>query len=363
MIRTRRAPRSPRSRLERRREAGGLLIVLMVGVTVIFIGLSVAMQSWSVVWRRDSEDELIFRGGQYVLAIVAYQADHSGQYPTDLEILAKEGPRRVRYIRKLFKDPVNPSGQWGLLYLMPGGNAIYDPVAAQRGKSADGTASDALQSGQGGVTPIGDLMGTGLGQQQGVVGTAVPGGAGGAMNSGQTGGQLMGGGQVGAQRGRTGSAAALNQSVGLRGAAVPGLGGQGSFSGGALPPPKPATGTFDEKAPSEPPIGWPIVGVISRADDRISAKTFKIYKGHDKLNEWQFHVFDGSLIPTTPQGLPGGSQAPFSVGPGFGGKGRGGIFGQGPGGGRGGNNTPPQLGGPRNGPSQYGGPSKPGGGN
>ena len=58
MILVRRAPRFPRSHLERRREAGALLIILMVGVALIFIGLSVAVQSWSVVWRRDSEDEL-----------------------------------------------------------------------------------------------------------------------------------------------------------------------------------------------------------------------------------------------------------------------------------------------------------------
>ncbi|HUD70489.1 MAG TPA: hypothetical protein VMQ62_00890, partial [Dongiaceae bacterium] len=150
-----------------------------------------------------------------------------------------------------------------------------------------------------------------------------------------------------------------------------GLGGAGSFAGGALPPPKPATGTFDDKSPSEPPIGWPIVGVISRADARLSDKTYKVYKGHDKVNQWQFHVFDQTLEAAVPNALPGGSQAPFSIGPGFGGRGKIWGTGGGPGGGGGGGRTQTPLGSPwapqggggqRNSPGDYGGNQKPKGG-
>jgi hypothetical protein len=285
------------------------------------VGLAVAFQSWSIVWRRDSEEELIFRGQQYVDAIKAYRKEHGNQCPPNLEELMKPGPRQVRYIRKLFKDPMVHNGKWGLLYLMPGGNAIYDPVAAQQAKNQpDGPRDDnstmGTPNGSAGVTPIGDPMGTQLGQQGGLPGApGAPGapGMGGGMGAGGMGGTnqnamgriaQMGGGGFGVAGGQRGF-------------------GQGSGLGQmALPPPVPASTSDDEKSVSEPPIGWPIVGVISRANGKVAEDTYKIYKGHEHVNEWQFHVFDQGPDQTqAPTGtLPGGSPPPF-IGPGFGGQG------------------------------------------
>jgi type II secretory pathway pseudopilin PulG len=56
-------------------EEGGLLIIVMIGAAVASIGLAVATQSWSSVSRRDKEEELIFRGNQYVDAILAYRKE------------------------------------------------------------------------------------------------------------------------------------------------------------------------------------------------------------------------------------------------------------------------------------------------
>jgi len=330
-------------------EEGGLLLVLMVGVAVMFIGVSVAAQAWSATWRRDSEEELIFRANQYVDAILAYRKDHGGHFPVDLEELMKIGPRQVRYIRKLFKDPVNPGGQWGLLYLMPSGNAIYDPVAAQQAAEAppdDGVGGAAGGAGpafsgamRGGVTPIGNLdpMGTGAPQAGGLGALMTPGqgGAPGAALGGRNQQGGVAGGLGGALRGAA-TAGALRAGGGMAGLGGAGFGGAGGF-GGVLPPPKPKGSSFDEDSPSEPPIGWPIVGVISRATGRINDSTFKIYKGHEKVNEWQFHVFDRTIdTAQAPSGtVPGGSPAPF-LGPGFGGKGSIGGIGGGAGGNRGG---------------------------
>ena len=79
------------------------------------------------------------------------------------------------------------------------------------------------------------------------------------------------------------------------------------------------------------PIAWPIVGVISRATGRSAKDTYKIYKGHEQVDAWQFHVFDlGEQLQQPRNPMTGGS-APTSLGPGFGGKGAmGGISGGGP---------------------------------
>jgi type II secretory pathway pseudopilin PulG len=294
-----------------RKESGALLLILMVGVAVMSIGLGVAAQAWSATWQRDSEEELIFRANQYVDAILAYRKDHAGQFPTNLDDLMKLGPRHVRYIRKLFKDPLNPGGKWGLLYLMPGGQGIYDAVAAQRAmqsKDANGSGGDGDQvvtTGMAaGVTPITPSQ-NGNGNNQ-------PG-----LNQGKLQGFGQSGG-FGGQGGGGGLQSNLANALGMSQLQQsPGL-------GSPLMPPKPVDSSFDEESASEPPIGWPIVGVISRVDSKKAAKTFKIYRGHDKADDWQFHVFDrGSELLQAPPGVvPGGSASPF-VGPGYGGYGAG----------------------------------------
>src|SRR6267142_1003317 len=192
-------------------ESGAILIVFMVTLAVAAIALGAAVQAWSTTWRRENEEELIFRGNQYVDGIIAYRKEHGGQFPLTLEDLFKPGPRRLRYIRRLYKDPIVPDGKWGLLYLMPGGQGVDDPKAPQGG----------IENGK--------------------------------------------------------------ESV------------------------------------SEPTIGWPIIGVISRAIGKASEDTYKIYKGHEHVDEWQFQVFDRGEQIQQP-GNPAARPAPVGAGPGYGGK-------------------------------------------
>src|SRR5213593_2279884 len=145
-------------------ESGAILIILMVALTVAAIALGAAVQAWSKTWRRDNEEELIFRANQYVDAIISYRKEHGGQFPLNLQDLYKPGPRRLRYIRRLYKEPIGKDGKWGLLYLMPGGQGVYDPKAAQKAqeKAAKEWSSGWETAGTGtlaqpqlpGVTPI-----------------------------------------------------------------------------------------------------------------------------------------------------------------------------------------------------------------
>ncbi len=266
----------------RRSEEGALLIIIMIGVVVASIGLAAAVQAWSTTWRRDNEEELIFRGKQYVNAILAYRKEHGGQFPLNLEDLYKQGPRRLRYIRKLFKDPIAKGGKWGLLYLAPGGQQVYDPKAAQ--KAAKKNSDSEWGS-----------------DDDGSSGSGVPG----------TGGP------------------------------IPGAPQPGGLPANIQPPPlgsSSGNGKEDEERVSEPPLGWPIVGVISRAAGAQADKTFATYKGHEKVDEWQFNSLE--IEGQQPQ-VPGnqrGARSDGCVGPGFGGQCAGGIGGPRPGRGPGGGN-------------------------
>ena len=110
-------------------ESGHLLLALMIGLTVLAIFLTVVVQQWSTIERREREKELIFRGNQYAKAIKKYQLEHGGAFPTALDQLMEPGPRRLRYIRKLFRDPMSPDGKWGILLADPGGKGFINPNA------------------------------------------------------------------------------------------------------------------------------------------------------------------------------------------------------------------------------------------
>lgn len=269
---------SARANQSNRGESGAILIIFMVALVVAAIALGATVQAWSKTWRRDTEEELIFRGTQYVDAIIAYRKEHGGQFPTRLEDLYKPGPRRLRYIRQLYREPFAKNGRWGLLYLMPGGQGIYDPAAAQ--KAQDKAAKE--------FGSKWETAGTGELAQPALPGVT----------------------QVDASQALAPSVAGAPGSTGM----PPG------FQGNLPPIPSEEGGVGEGEEPiSEPPIGWPIVGVISRATGKVAQDTFKIYKGHEHVDEWQFHVFDRGEQIQTP-GTPGMAPGPTGLGPGIGGK-------------------------------------------
>ncbi|WP_298268721.1 type II secretion system protein [Geobacter sp.] len=88
------------------------LAAIMI-VVVMGIMLGVSGQLWRTIMKREREEELLFRGQQYKAALERwYKPAGPGQPPptplNDLKDLLKD-PRTattVRYIRRLYKDPV-----------------------------------------------------------------------------------------------------------------------------------------------------------------------------------------------------------------------------------------------------------------
>jgi type II secretory pathway pseudopilin PulG len=108
---------------------GYVLIMLMFIVTVLAIGLMVAVPVWETQIKREKEEELIFRGNQYVEAVRIYQLKNPGRFPQELDILVEE-----KCLRRPYKDPMTPEGDWNLILQMPGVNVGRGPQAPrQRG--------------------------------------------------------------------------------------------------------------------------------------------------------------------------------------------------------------------------------------
>ncbi len=112
----------PHSR--RRRAAGFTYLAILFVVAFMGLGLAVAGQVWHTAVMRDREAELLYAGNQYRRAIERYYLSGSvsgsvpragsREYPRALEDLLKDPrqPGTVRYLRKLYYDPITGKNEW-----------------------------------------------------------------------------------------------------------------------------------------------------------------------------------------------------------------------------------------------------------
>lgn len=97
------------------RPSGYVLIILLFLITSMAIGLMVAVPVWQTQIQREKEEELIFRGNQYVEAVRIFQIKKPGTFPGTLDDLVKE-----KCIRRLYADPMSSEGAWNII-LLPAG--------------------------------------------------------------------------------------------------------------------------------------------------------------------------------------------------------------------------------------------------
>ncbi|GEM_PF-803744 len=118
-----RAPEYRPRIVRRKRSQGFTLAAVIVILAVMAIGLTVAIQSVTFQKRRENEEELIFRGQQFVEAIRLFRA-RNGRFPLSLEELYKAKPR---VIRKQWKDPFTGKSDWQPLFFGQDGQAVTPP--------------------------------------------------------------------------------------------------------------------------------------------------------------------------------------------------------------------------------------------
>jgi type II secretory pathway pseudopilin PulG len=149
-----------------RNERGYAMAVLLVSMSIMAIMLTVAMPVWKQISQREKEEELVFRGTQYVHAIALFQRKTANAYPPNIDLLVRE-----RYLRKKYKDPITNDDFLPLpVGAAPGGAG----AAASQPGGRGGPASTTSPAGRG-LTP--SIPGTGAPQGPGARGTATPFGA------------------------------------------------------------------------------------------------------------------------------------------------------------------------------------------
>lgn len=133
------------------------LVILTVAVTLLNVGIAMALPLWSQVNQREKEEELIFRGLQYAEAIRVFQ-QRNGRLPTRLEELLEVKPRSIR---QLWANPMLDDGRWALILEgrrggPPGNNRPEDEESG-----IDTQQGDQNQQGTATFTPGGDVLTSG----------------------------------------------------------------------------------------------------------------------------------------------------------------------------------------------------------
>jgi type II secretory pathway pseudopilin PulG len=132
----------------RSKQGGFTYVLLLIAVGITGAALAAAGELYSHVAQREKERELLFVGNQYRQAIAAYYAKTpggAGRYPKKLEDLLedKRYPMAQRHLRKLYRDPMTGSTDWGLIDA-PGGGVmgVFTKSEEQPIKSAGFTLRD-----------------------------------------------------------------------------------------------------------------------------------------------------------------------------------------------------------------------------
>ena len=100
------------------------MLLVAFASTLILIAAITAAPNIKTVRKREKEQEMIWRGNQYVRGIKLYYRKN-GKFPTSLEDLTKPQVGNIRFMRQQYKDPMNPEdGSWRLIYVGPSGQLI-----------------------------------------------------------------------------------------------------------------------------------------------------------------------------------------------------------------------------------------------
>jgi len=152
-------------------EAGYTLAVVMVFTSVLLVTLSGAVINWQKAMQREREEELIYRGKQFMRAVELWQRKFPGTYPTTIDALLSTN--NSRFLRKKWKDPITNSDEWRLLKMNPDGSIsglTVIPGSSPLGPSSfGGSGSSGSGSGAGrttGGTQGGTSSPTGTGRAQ-----------------------------------------------------------------------------------------------------------------------------------------------------------------------------------------------------
>src|SRR5467141_3011097 len=105
-------------------QRGFAMMMVMFVTTLVLLGAMAAAPYIRTERQREKEEEMIWRGKQYVRGIKLYYKK-TGRFPTSLDDLTKPKVGSLRFMRQTYKDPMNKEdGAWRLIYVGAAGQLI-----------------------------------------------------------------------------------------------------------------------------------------------------------------------------------------------------------------------------------------------
>jgi type II secretory pathway pseudopilin PulG len=158
-------------RNKKKSQSGYALLLVLFLVSILAITALVAAPNVLTNGQREKEEEMIWRGKQYVRGIKLFYRKN-GRFPKELDDLTKPKMGSLRFLRQPYKDPMNKEdGSWRLIYVGPAGQligslkprstSIQMPAVPQIGTPASAIA--AQNPNQPGVPPVGTATGSTMG--------------------------------------------------------------------------------------------------------------------------------------------------------------------------------------------------------
>jgi|SRR5437867_553763 len=124
----------------RSNEAGYAMVALLVAMGIVALLMTAAMPVWKQMNQREKEEELVFRGQQYVHAIALYGRKFANTQPPSVDVLVQQ-----KFLRKKYKDPITDDDFQLVMATAqaPGSNTPGGATqpGASRGGSSDGSAA------------------------------------------------------------------------------------------------------------------------------------------------------------------------------------------------------------------------------
>jgi hypothetical protein len=111
-------------RAGRRAEEGYALLIVVFLCALLLISALAAAPSILIEGKRQKEEEMIWRGKQYVRGVKLHFRK-LGRFPSSLEDLTKPKVGTLRFMRQAYKDPMNKEdGEWRVIYVGVAGQLI-----------------------------------------------------------------------------------------------------------------------------------------------------------------------------------------------------------------------------------------------
>src|SRR5467141_144845 len=105
-------------------QRGFAMMMVMFLTTLVLLGAMAAAPYIRTERQREKEEEMIWRGKQYVRGIKLYYKK-TGRFPTSLDDLTKPKLGSLRFMRQAYDDPMNKTdGSWRMIYVGPAGQLI-----------------------------------------------------------------------------------------------------------------------------------------------------------------------------------------------------------------------------------------------